>query len=124
MMVNLQVWKNYSVTFSAGAPQTDTAISPTIDTNSRFEVLDLRVCTDAGTTSPTAVRIGFGSAVVPAAASTPVLGVLLAHPNVPSGMETSGAPGIGARGEELRCTCEDPAGGSLTVTYTGRIVPA
>lgn len=122
--INLQAWQNYSVTFAAGAAQTDTVISPTVDTNSRFEVIDLRVCTDEATTAGTACRIGFGAATVPAAAATPVAGVILAHPGIPSGMETSGAPGMGLRGEDLRCTCEDPAGGSLTITYAGRIVPA
>lgn len=122
-MLNLDVWLPYesTVTDAAGA-QTNEAISPAIAADQRFEVIDLRVAADNANTGDVSVRIGFAAATLPAAAVAGVRGIVFSHPGMDGGQCLMGIPGKGLKGEELRLTCEDPAGGNLTITFLGRIV--
>lgn len=70
-----------------------------------------------------AVKVGFGPTTIPAETTTGSNGILLNHPGIAAGSGVvlgngGGILGIGADGEELRLTCEDPIGGALTVTVS------
>jgi hypothetical protein len=68
------------------------------------------------------VRIGFGTANVPAVSSAGGAGLLLEGTFSAGGGRQigngSGIIGVGADNEDLRVTCDDPAGGALYVTYS------
>lgn len=114
------VSKNLNITDGDGA-QTDTAIV-TVSAGTAIVVTKVSVMLDSATTATggVAVRIGFGTANVPAADSN---GIILAHPGISAGsgvVEGNGAGiiGIGASNEDLRVTCEDPVGGNLDIIVT------
>ncbi len=101
--------------FSSGAI-TDDNILPAISTGTIYIITSITVtCSAANATSP-AVRIGFGTASVPAQGSTnadAVSKVILSHPGIPAGGGVqkgngSGIVGVGGDGEELRITCGTP----------------
>lgn len=112
--------KNLNVTDADGA-QTDTALI-TVSAGTAIVVTKASAMLDAATTATggVAVRIGFGTANTPAADSA---GIILAHPGIAAGSGVvegngSGIIGIGASNEDLRLTCEDPAGGNLDIIIT------
>lgn len=112
------VSKNLNVTDADGA-QTDTALV-TVSAGTAIVVTKVSVMADGANTGDVAVRIGFGTANTPAADSA---GIILAHPGIKSGsgvVEGNGAGilGIGASNEDLRLTCEDPAGGAIDIIVT------
>lgn len=112
------VTKNLNITDADGA-QTDTAII-TVSAGTAIVVTKASVMADGANTGDVAVRIGFGTANTPAADSA---GIILAHPGIKSGSglvegNGSGIIGIGASDEDLRITCEDPAGGAIDVIIT------
>ena len=68
-------------------------------------------------------RIGFGAAVVPAAALAGANGILFESLGMDAKTiigvgDGSGILGVGADGEDLRFTCEDPADGNLSITVS------
>lgn len=104
----------------ADGAQTDQAIA-SVTAGSKIVVTRLTASCDGSTTAPTNIRVGFGAANVPAAAHTGVAGILHEFDGVPAGGgftigDGSGILGVGADGEDLRYTMEDPAGGNCTVT--------
>lgn len=110
--------KNLNITDADGA-QTDAAII-TVSAGTAIVVTKASVMADGANSGDVAVRIGFGTANVPAADSA---GIILAHPGIKSGSGVvegngSGIIGIGASNEDLRLTCEDPAGGAIDVVIT------
>lgn len=112
--------KNLNVTDADGA-QTDTALV-TVSAGTAIVVTKVSVMVDSATTATggVAVRIGFGTANVPAVDSN---GIILAHPGIAAGsgvVEGNGAGiiGIGASNEDLRVTCEDPVGGNIDIIVT------
>ena len=110
--------QNLQVTDADGA-QTDAAIL-TAAANVAIMVTALEVTADNANTGDVSVRIGFGTANTPAADADKVI---LFHPGIAPGsglMKGSGAGIIGAglSGEDVRVTCEDPAGGSLSIVVT------
>lgn len=112
--------KNLNITDADGA-QTDAALV-TVAAGTAIVVTKVSVMVDSATTATggVAVRIGFGTANVPAADSA---GIILAHPGISAGsgvVEGNGAGiiGIGATNEDLRITCEDPTGGNIDVIVT------
>lgn len=112
------VSKNLNVTDADGA-QTDAALV-TVSAGTAIVVTKLSVMADGANSGDVAVRIGFGTANVPAADSS---GIILAHPGIKSGsgvVEGNGAGiiGMGASNEDLRVTCEDPAGGAIDIIVT------
>lgn len=114
------VSKNLNVSDADGA-QTDAAIV-TVSAGTAIVVTKVSVMVDSATTATggVAVRIGFGTANVPAVDSN---GIILAHPGIAAGSGVvegngSGIIGIGASNEDLRVTCEDPTGGAIDIIVT------
>lgn len=124
MTIEVSFWKPYSIQHAAGVAPANKRLSPDMaGTNKRFEILDLYFTTDASTTDSTAARIGFGASATPTPSATnPVVGIVLDHPGAAPGLPIAGIPGTGAANENLYLTGEDPVGGSITVTFLGRVV--
>lgn len=107
----------------ADGAQTDASIVGTINAGTKVAVTMVTVTCDAANTNATAVKIGFGATAIPADSATGANGVLLDHEGIAAGSGVNignGAAviGIGADGEELRLTCEDPVGGFVIVTFS------
>jgi hypothetical protein len=101
--------------FTSGAI-TDDNILPAISAGTKYVITCITVtCSAANATTPS-VRIGFGTASVPAQGATNADGVakvVLSHPGIPAGSgivkgNGAGIVGIGGDGEELRITCTTP----------------
>jgi len=110
--------QNLQVTDADGA-QTDTAIV-SVSAGTAIIVTKVSVMADNANRSDVSVRIGFGTTNTPAADGA---GVILFHPGIAPGsglVEGTGAGiiGIGASGEDVRVTCSDPVGGSLSIIVT------
>jgi hypothetical protein len=104
------------------AAQTNTALV-TIGAGSKAVVTRCMVTADHGNTNVTGVVAGFGAATTPTTA-----GVIAAHPGIEAGGgfvtgDGSGILGVGADGEDLRVTSEDP-GGSIDVVVSYYTVPS
>ena len=111
--------QNIQITDADGA-QTDLSLVGTIAAGTVVIVTKASVMADGDNTDFTMVRIGFGTANTPAADAAQIV---LFHPDIAAGSgdsEGSGAGiiGIGATGDELRMTCDDPVGGSISVIIT------
>jgi hypothetical protein len=109
----------------ATGAQTDASIVGTIAAGTKVAVTSVAVTVDSATTATggVAVKLGFGATTIPADSSTGANGILLDHKGIAAGSgmvlgNGSGLLGIGADGEELRLTCEDPVGGGLSVTFS------
>lgn len=110
--------KNLEITDADGA-QTDTAIVSAA-ANVSIVVTAIEVTADNANTADVMVRIGFGTANTPAVDAAKVL---LYHPGIAAGSgivkgNGGGIIGMGASDEDLRITCEDPTGGSVSVVVT------
>lgn len=110
--------QNLTVTDADGA-QTDTAII-TAAANVAIVVTAIEVTADNANTGDVGCRIGFGTANTPAQDAAQVI---MNHTGIAPGSgivkgDGSGILGIGASNEDLRVTCEDPAGGNLSITVT------
>ena len=110
--------QSLQVTDGDGA-QTDAAII-TAGANVAIVVTKVSVMADNANTVDVSVRIGFGTANTPAADAAQVL---LFHPGIAAGSGVvegsgSGILGIGASGEDVRVTCEDPVTGSINIIVT------
>lgn len=110
--------QNLTVTDADGA-QTDTAII-TVSAGTAIVVTAIEVTADNANTGDCGVRIGFGTANTPAQDAAKVV---LNHTGIAAGSgivkgNGGGIIGIGASNEDLRVTCEDPAGGNLSITVT------
>jgi hypothetical protein len=112
------------------ASTADTALLPgTIGAGNRIVITRLSVNISNACTVNVGVKIGFGTAAVPADNTTGVADVLIDNDAFPPGGgvnvgDGSGMIGIGADGAELRITSDTPTGGSLHVSYTYYIVPS
>jgi len=113
--------KHIQVTDADGA-QTDAALI-TISTGSKIVVTRYSVTVDSATTATggVAVRMGFGTASTPSNDANS--GMLMAHSGIPAGGgiaegDGSGIIGMGADNEDLRLTCEDPAGGNIDIVVS------
>lgn len=99
--------------------QTDAALV-TVSTGTKIVVTGVMVCCSNANSVNVSVRIGFGTANVPAYGSA---GIVASHPNIPAGGgfsrgDGSGILGIGADNEDLRVTCSAPTSGSVDVVVT------
>lgn len=106
------------VTDADGA-QTNAAMV-TIGASLKIVVTRVTALADNGNTVDVAVRVGFGTATLPAAALAGVNGIVLSHSGIAPGsgvVEGTGAGilGVGADNEDLRFTCDDPTGGNLRI---------
>lgn len=107
----------------ADGAQTNATMVGTISAGTKVAVTMLAVTCDQANTSATAVKIGFGATTIPADSTTGADGVLFDHDGIPPGSGAvigsgAGVIGIGADGEELRLTCEDPVGGAVSITFS------
>ena len=112
------VSKNLTITDADGA-QTDTAII-TVSAGTAIVVTSYEVTADNANTGDVGCRIGFGTANTPAQDAA---GVIMNHTGIAPGSgvvrgDGGGILGIGASNEDLRVTCEDPAGGNLSIIIT------
>lgn len=108
-----------AVYLSTGA-QTDDNVLAAISAGTKYALTGYHIRLDEAATVGVAVRLGFGTANVPAlpaSGADAVDGLVDYHPGlVPgSGMGQDGLYIVGGDGEELRITCEAPTGGTLTV---------
>lgn len=109
--------------YNTTGAQTDDNIMAAIASGTKYVVTSLQVFLDEACTVGVTVRIGFGTANVPALGASgadAVAGIVAYHPGVVPGGgfvvgDGSGIIGIGGDGEELRITCDAPTGGSLAV---------
>lgn len=100
--------------------QTDIAIV-TVGGGTKIVVTRVCVTADGSNTGPTNIKVGFGATTLTTpnttTAGTQILADFL---GVPAGGGLSsgnggGILGVGADGEDLRYTCEDPVGGAITI---------
>lgn len=107
----------------ADGAQTDASLLGTIAAGTAVVITMIDVMASGANTVDVKVRIGFGTATVPAAALAGVNGMVLSHSKIKPGSGVvkgngSGTVGMGASDEELRITSDDPVGGAITVTIT------
>lgn len=110
--------QSLQVTDADGA-QTDAAII-TAAANVAIVVTKVSVMADNANTGDVSCRIGLATTNTPAADAAQML---LFHPGIAPGSGVvegngSGILGIGASGEDVRVTCEDPVGGSINIIVT------
>jgi hypothetical protein len=103
----------------ADGAQTDAALV-TVSAGTKIAVTNIAAICDNANTGDVAVRVGFAAASLSAAATTGIAGIVMSHPGIAAGSgynrgDGSGVLGVGADGEDLRITCEDPAGGSIRI---------
>jgi hypothetical protein len=107
---------------AADGAMTDQALI-SVSAGSRIAVTAIKVLASSENSVAVDVRIGFGSANVPAASLTPVSGLLLDARAIPAGGGVAeghgaGVIAMGGDGEDLRMTSEAPTAGHLTVTVS------
>lgn len=104
----------------ADGAQTDTALV-TIGGGVKVVVTRMSVLASNANTVDVAFRAGFAAATLPALpGTTGTDDFLIAHPNIAPGSGVvegngSGILGVGADGEDLRYTCDDPVSGELWI---------
>lgn len=105
----------------ADGAQTDASLL-TISSGSKIVVTAISVIASSSNSGSVAYRIGFGAATLPAASEAGADGILMEGKIAAGGGNQkgngAGILGIGADDEDLRITCDDPAGGSLFVTFS------
>ena len=111
-----------NVTDADGA-QANTAII-TVAGNLSIVVTHIAVTADNANTADVQCRIGFGTSSTPAADAA---GIVLDHPGIAKGGGMvvgtgAGIIGQGASNEDLRVTCEDPAGGSISINVSYYVI--
>lgn len=94
--------------------------------DSRLVVTSIRVMADNANTVDVGVQVGFGTAAVPTPALAANDGIAFDHPGVSKGggavLSNNGEPvAFGASDEDLRYTCEEPTGGSISIIVHGYI---
>ena len=94
--------------------------------DSRLVLTSVRVMADSVNTEDVGVQVGFGTAAVPTPALTANDGIAFDHPGVSKGggavVNNHGEPiAYGAADEDLRYTCEEATGGSISIIVTGYI---
>lgn len=120
--------KCHAVLIPAGGAQTNVAMF-TVASGTKIVVTRVTVVLDGATAAETNVRIGFGTATLTSPNTTTAgTGLLLeasgfgsaagVGSNVINIGDGSGILGVGADGEEIRYTCEDPGSGNLSISVS------
>lgn len=115
-----------SATYITTAAGTDDNVMAAIASGTKYAITRITITLSEATTVGVAVRLGFGTASVPALGASQadaVDDILVYHPGlVPGGGITigdgSGILGVGGDGAELRITNGVPTSGTLAVTVT------
>lgn len=119
-----QLTKSWNITDGDGAQTDLNLLAGVVAATDVCVVMGISVNTDAATTAGTQCRIGFGAANTPAADGAAV--IVSASGIPPGGGQClgfgGGIVGMGAEGEELRMTCEDPTGGAIDVVVSYFII--
>jgi hypothetical protein len=106
----------------ADGAQTDASLAGAIGAGTKVVITQIWVKADKNNSGNVAVKIGFGTANVPTPALTGVAGLIVDEDlGAGEGHQIGNGAGIvaiGADGEELRLTCDDPAGGRLTLGFS------
>ena len=108
----------------ANGSQTGQTIVASVASGTAVVVTRVTVLCDNANTADVSVQVGFSTTTtMPSPSTTGVDGLLVDHRGIPAGGgvtvgDGSGIIGIGASDEELRYSCDDPAGGNVTVTVT------
>jgi hypothetical protein len=103
---------------------TDAALSPgTVSSGTKIVLTRLSVNISNATTINVGVKIGFGTATIPADNATGVAAVIVDNDGFPpgGGVQIGSGAGIiaaGADGEELRITNDAPTSGAIHVSYS------
>lgn len=110
------------ITDATGA-QTDASVAGAIGAGTKVVMTMAYATADADNTVNVAVRMGFGASTLGTASATGVNGIVLSHPDLAPGSgivigNGAGIIGIGGDGEEVRVTCDDPAGGNVVFGFT------
>jgi hypothetical protein len=94
----------------------------TVSAGSKIVVTSVSASCASSNSGAVAVRIGFATATLGAASESGTDGILLEGNFAAGGGHQrgngAGILGIGADNEDLRITCDDPAGGALYVTFS------
>lgn len=101
----------------------------TVSSGTKIAVTRYSIKADGSNSSPVNGTLGFAAATLATPNTTSGAGILEDFQGIPAGqgiaMGDGGAIlGIGADGEDLRYTCEDPAGGAITFSATYFTTPA
>lgn len=112
----------------ADGAQTNAALI-TVSSGTKIVVTRILVTCDGDNTVNVACRIGFAAATLASAATSGAAGIVASHPDIQPGQgfatgSGAGILGIGADGEDLRLTCDDPVTGSIVITVSYYTVPA
>lgn len=115
------ITKEFTFADADGA-QTNVALV-TVSAGTKIVVTKCTAVCDNDNTDDISVRIGFAGATLSAVSTSGVTGIVLSHPGIAAGSGIvegtgTGIIGIGADGEDLRITCDDPVGGSLRIVVT------
>ena len=110
------------VTDAAGAQSDQELVAA--KSSGRIVVTRVTTYVDGSTTNPCNIIVGFGSSAVPSPSTTANDGIVLDAIGHGQGTATTIGNGVnpiavGAKDEDLRYTCEDPAGGNLSITVFG-----
>lgn len=102
--------------------QTNVALV-TVSSGTKIVVTRVSVKADGSNSGPVNCTVGFATATLATPGTTSGAGILLDHQGISAGGGSvegngSGILGVGADGEDLRYTCEDPAGGALTISVS------
>lgn len=108
--------------------ETNTALV-TAGSGEKIAVTRVTVLCHNANTQNVGIKVGFGASAVPTPTTGGVDGLLLDYPGVAAGGgatigDGSGIIGVGADGEDLLYTCDEPATGSLTVAVTYFSIPS
>lgn len=119
----MDTFSREAVVLDSDGAQTATSLL-TVAAGTSIVVTSIQVHVDEACTVGVSVRIGFGTASLPAEATTGTAQALFHHAGiVPGGGankgDGSGILGIGATNEDLRYTTDDPVGGELSIIVTG-----
>lgn len=115
-----------SATYLWTGSTTDDNVLPAIAGGTKYVITRITITIDSATTVAVAVRLGFGTANVPALPSAnadAVDDILVYHPGLVPGAgiqigDGTGILGVGADGAELRITAGATTGGTGVVTVT------
>lgn len=106
----------------ADGAQTNAALV-TVSAGTKIVVTRVSAKCDNDNTVSVNVKVGFGTATLPADAAGGANGILMHHPDIPPGggsNEGNGAGilGVGADDEDVRLTMDDPVTGSCAITLS------
>jgi hypothetical protein len=92
-------------------------------TTEKIVVTRVSITADNANTADVRVLVGLAATTLATPTTTGAAGLLVEHPGVPAGGgitvgDGSGILGVGATGDDLRYTCEDPVGGSICISVS------